>query len=202
MFSALEVWITRYLLHWYAWRACKTTVTLLTLPSSHAAELLQVARKSLIGDGILARIWVLAISRARTQVRVHWGTESYQVSAGLHHSLYLWSERSFLFHSAYKVHWWYVFQFFLVLTISWWISPLSKICWVSFFIGSRTSTLFLLSPAVFIYHVKVAGSGHSCLVLSSWEVLWYRCWSAACRKTLLRTWEINLLQHFFVIAED
>lgn len=81
MFSALEVWITRYLLHWYAWRACKATVTLLTLPSSHAAELLQVARKSLIGAGILARIWVLAISRARTQVRVHWGTESYQVSA-------------------------------------------------------------------------------------------------------------------------
>lgn len=54
---------------------------MLVLPSSHAAELLQVAWKSLICVGILARIWVLAISGARTQIRVLCGTESYQVSA-------------------------------------------------------------------------------------------------------------------------
>lgn len=139
---------------------------MLILPSSHAAELLQVAWKSLIGVGIVAGIWVLAISGARTQVR-HTAIPS--VCSGLHHSLPLCSERSLLFHSAYKVHWWYVFQFFLVLIISWWASPLTKIHWAPFFIRSRTSTLFLLSPGVFIYRVKVGGSGHSCLVLSSWE---------------------------------
>lgn len=73
---------------------------MLILPSSHAAELLQVAWKSLIGVGIVAGIWVLAISGARTQVR-HTAIPS--VCSGLHHSLPLCSERSLLFHSAYKV---------------------------------------------------------------------------------------------------
>lgn len=66
---------------------------MLTLPSSHAAELLQVAWQSLIGVGIPARIWVMSISGARTQVRVHWGTESYQVSAQACITLYICGQK-------------------------------------------------------------------------------------------------------------
>lgn len=92
IFSALEVWIIRYLLHWGAQRDFKATVTLhrAYIASSHAAGFLQVAWKSFKGQLALD----LGIG-PRAQVGMCWDSESCQVSvwylfamcSGLHQSL-------------------------------------------------------------------------------------------------------------------
>lgn len=95
---------------------------MLTLPTSHAAGLLQVAWKS------------FNLGLAFLQGCGHWphlepGHRSGCVGApicakcligmsGLHQSLNLWSERSFLVHSGCKLLWQCVFEFFLVC-ITW-----------------------------------------------------------------------------------
>lgn len=136
--------------------------TMLTLPTSHAAGLLQVAWKS------------FNVGLAFLQGCGHWphlepGHRSGCVGApictncligmsGLHQSLDLWSERSFLVHSGCKLLWQCVFEFFLVwfFYMMWWASPLTKLCCAS---------------------VPSSGAGHwqgfCCLLLSfaGWKLL-------------------------------
>lgn len=136
----------------------------LTLPSSHAAELLQVGWQSLIGVGILARIRVLSISGARTQVRVHWGTESYQVSAQACIILYICGQKEAFSSTQLTRYIWDNFSillgtYHLVVTQPSYQNSLS-----SLFYQEQDINITSVCPAVFIYHVKVASSGHSCLV--------------------------------------
>lgn len=179
---------------------------MLTLPSSHAAGLLQVVWKSLTGVGILARIWVLAISVAKTQVRVHCGTESYQVSAQACIILYIWGQKEAFSSTQLEK---YIGDMFF--NFSWYLSH----------VASQPSYQTLLSSLLCQEQDNGIASAISCCLHLPCEScsLWsfqlgvkfmrgiWRCFGACGEvqhvdKKWLRMWEINLLQHFLLIAED
>lgn len=182
---------------------------MLTLPLSPTAGLLQVAWKSC--SGILAKIWALVISRARTQVRVRWGSVVPSVClVCLCHVLWFAS----VFRSVVRKKlspplrlqsiWWCVFEFLLVPVISWGKQVLlpsfaelpssgadigrasALSCGLGLPCGSYNFWSFLLG----VKFMRGFGDVLCCLL-----------WTGACRKRCLRSWEVYLLQHFLLVAE-
>lgn len=199
MFGALEGWIIRYLLHWYTQRDFKATVTL------HHAYIAFISccrtfagcMKNLQwGVGILAGIWALASSSARTQLS--WGSESYQASAcyvfamcsGLHRSLDLWWEK---LSPPLRLQSTLVMCFLIFLGtchLRWWASPLVTLCWAPFLhqeqdIGnaSALSCSLHLPCECYCFWSFLLGVKFR---RGFWEVLCCLWWTGACRKNV---WE-------------